>query len=689
MATMTSTSTTTQTRPPSNPTAPSYKNFLTPLLHRRFTHAALLVLGQCYIYAVLFSPSHKLLWKLLPLGLTGLRTFLLFIPALAVFIIRVMNMHIGERTTTSGLETVVQKVLDTRAWATVFWYVFSAWFYGEVYIWSRTKEANLGWIDYGRSYERPKVNENPVALRSVYILLAIAQAVLHLWRDYDMVAIEETEARESKQTAESQIPGPLTLLMLQAQPLAGRLVKLSFPGSIFSAVVYLFIVRHTVWNWLAYPVAKLMLGRELPGNDGPSAISGPMQLFWQAGTSITMLIALWEISNAIFSIYVAQLPLKRGQTLTAEIKDAGGRVISKSADPNGSLIRGLKAKKDIPRSFAFWELHLIVTWYETRRKSIFAEVDRVGGSSWSQISTHCLDEIIAISTRIQRSQEPTEYQNKMSAADLQRQQQQQLVASQQQKSHGLPKIAQQQVHNDRAILQQPAGKQDPTNTVGALARSLGQSPAQTNPMVQLSRQALTYSLERTHASQTLSPSGLQGNLQQYILQFLRSPAGEPLRRTFGSQVRAVVLGVPYSNGANILHASRALVGLATASLREDPFGLVAKSLPQILRTYTAVILSIRNFIATLRPHWSDVLFDERERDLWGGGGDAKGGSGLGLEGVREVMEGLCLGLEELVLGFGEFAGQLGISRAELRGAREAVAVGKRKEMTDQQEEGKR
>ncbi|KAK4575177.1 hypothetical protein LTR86_001029 [Recurvomyces mirabilis] len=680
MATMTST--TTQPRQSPSPPAPSYKNFLTPLLHRRFTHAALLVLGQCYIYAVLFSPSHKLLWKLLPLGLTGLRTFLLFIPALAVFIIRVMNMHIGERATTSGLETVVQRVLDTRAWATVFWYVFSAWFYGEV-----SEKANLGWIDYGRSYERPKVNENPVALRSLYILLAIAQAVLHLWRDYDMVAIEETEARESKQTAESQIPGPLTLLMLQAQTIAGRLVKLSLPGSIFSAVIYLFIVRHTVWNWLAYPVAKLMLGRELPGNDGPSAISGPMQLFWQAGTSITMLIALWEISNAIFSIYVAQLPLKRGQTLTAEIKDAGGRVISKSADPNGSLIRGFKAKKDIPRAFAFWELHLMVSRHETRRKSIFAEVDRVGGSSWSQISTHCLDEITAISTRIQRSQEPTEYQNKMSAAELQRQQQQQLVASQQQKSHGLPKIAQQQVYNDRAILQPSAGKQDTVSTVGALTRSLGQAPAQTNPMVQLSRQALTYGLERTQAKQVLSPEGLQGSIRQHALQFLHTPAGEPFRRTFGSQVRAVVLGVPYSNGVNVLHASRALVGLATASLREDPFGLVAKSLPLIIRTYTAVILSISNFIATVRPHWSDVLFDERERDLWGGGdGDRK--VRVELEGVRQVMQCLCSGLEELVLGFGEFAGQLGISRAELRGAREAVALGKRKEMTDQRE-GKR
>ena len=226
-------------QPTASPARP-YKDFLTPLLHRRFTHAAALALGLSYTYSVLLSPSSSLLWRLLPFGMTGLRTLLLCLPVLAVFIVRVMNMHIGRSTATSAAERVVQKLLDSRTAGTLFWYAFSAWFFGEVYIWTRTESANLGWIDYGMSYERPRVNENPVLLRCIWLCLAGGQAVLHLVRDEDRVGIEETEDRQLKvkaQGEESQAQRPILLLFAQAHVMVGRTVKLVGPGIIFSIPV--------------------------------------------------------------------------------------------------------------------------------------------------------------------------------------------------------------------------------------------------------------------------------------------------------------------------------------------------------------------------------------------------------------------------------------------------------------------
>ncbi|KAK5107915.1 hypothetical protein LTR62_000575 [Meristemomyces frigidus] len=642
--------------PPAIPTARPYKDFLTPLLHRRFTHAALLLLAQCYLYAIILSPSSSLLWRLLPIGLSGIRTLLIFMPALAVFIIRVMNMHIGRRTSTSPVETIVQRALDSRAWATAFWYIFSACFFGELYIWSRTKDADLGWIDYGRSYERPKVNENPVLLRSIYVMLAIAQTGLHLWRDYDRIEVEETEARESRQIEGAVVSGPMHLLVLQSQTILGRVLRLVMPGIVFCVPVYFLFVRQTMWNCLAYPIAKTMLGRHLPSNEGPTAISGAGKLLWQAVSSSAMLVVLWEFSNAVFGTYVAQLPLKRSETLTADIKDAAGRVISKSVDPNGSLIRGFKAKKDLPRSFALWELILIVTRYDARRQTIFAEVDRAGGSTWSQVSSYCLDEISAVSTRIRRSQEPLQA--------VQTSQPQQDQPQQQQQQYGLPKIAQQQVHNDGQVVQQRIGKVDAMQTVGNFAKIVGQQQhGQTSSVLHYGQLAIEYGLNKTNARQALSNNGIQSKLQEYGLQFLQTPVGEPLRRTFANQVEAVVLGVPYSNGINIIHASRALVQLAVRSFQEDRYGQVSPSIPNIIRTYTDVLSSITRFIASLPPHWTDVAFTDGQRDL---------DRNEGLREVKDVADVLREGLEEVVLAFGEYADNIGLSRVEMRLAREAI-----------------
>ena len=142
--------------------------------------------------------------------------------------------------------------------------------------------------------------------------------------------------------------------------------------------------------------------------------------------------------------------------------------------------------------------------------------------------------------------------------------------------------------------------------------------------------------------------------------FLRTPLGEPLRQTFSRRVKAVVLGRPYSHAPTIIHASRALATLCACSLKEDDYGQVAKSVARILRTYVETITAVEGFVRGYRPHWSDVFFLRREREV---------------REVGVVVGELRLGLEEVLLAFGEYAGSVGVSKKELREAREVLGGG--------------
>jgi len=49
----------------------------------------------------------------------------------------------------------------------------------------------------------------------------------------------------------------------------------------------------------------------------------------------TLLVLLWEFVNKAFDVYIAQEPLKNNKPITSDSKD-----------PNGTLLNGLKSKKE-------------------------------------------------------------------------------------------------------------------------------------------------------------------------------------------------------------------------------------------------------------------------------------------------------------------------------------------------------
>ena len=161
-----------------------YRDFLTPALHTRFVHAAVLLLGLCYVEAIWLGEWHcedfkaitekfaanmfyEVFWQWFPIGPAGVRTLLLFISCLAILVLRVAQIHgrhivfmlrkvdipeahvriAGPRTTTYPLETLYQQVTSIKAYQTVAWYAFSALMYCEVYIWSAPKNVNLHFVE--------------------------------------------------------------------------------------------------------------------------------------------------------------------------------------------------------------------------------------------------------------------------------------------------------------------------------------------------------------------------------------------------------------------------------------------------------------------------------------------------------------------------------------------------------------
>lgn len=271
-----------------------------------------------------------------------------------------------------------------------------------------------------------------------------------------------------------------------------------------------------------------------------------------------------------------------------------------------------------------------------------------------QISKFCLDEISAIQDRIRAAQlPPPPPQQQQSSQDLSLQQQQQQPL-------GLPKIADRGLQTGD-VWAKPSSNF--SNSVGNVAKSFGQSPNSHNPLVPRAKRAIEWSAERVLSKdeqQRLTTEGLSKEAGGMVQQLLRTPVGEPFRQTFARKVRSVVFGAPVGRENDIIHASRALSTLCSHSLKEDDYGQVAKSVALIIRTYMGAIIAIQNFTATTRPEWTDVSFTERDRHV---------------RDVREVVAVLKEGLEEVVLAFGEYASAVGLSKVELREARELVGRG--------------
>lgn len=330
-----------------------YRDFLTPALHKRFTNAALLTLGVCYLEAVWFgqfdresslrstSPNTNkdtVFWQWFPFGPAGFRTSLLFVSALCIFILRIAQLHIGPRTTTSPSNTFLQYVLNWpfQIVNTLLWYSISAWIFGETYIWSASSSAKLSMVEVGKSYERPRLNERPMYLRAVFVSIGALQAFWHLYHDYDRVVFPQGQSAVEDVLQTQDITSMVKKIRDQLRK-SMPLVPLRAGASvIIGSITYGLFFRQTIWSW-TFAFAKTW--HSLAKNSRLSTLPPQLpDLVGRGFVESTLMLLLWDFANLAFDYYVAKPPTKKGIPLT-----------DSSTDPNHSLIAGLRAKKEVTR----------------------------------------------------------------------------------------------------------------------------------------------------------------------------------------------------------------------------------------------------------------------------------------------------------------------------------------------------
>lgn len=181
------------------------------------------------------------------------------------------------------------------------------------------------------------MNERPIYLRSLYLGLALLQTALHLGFDYDAIVVRVSNPPDATSSNE-HFPAPanpVEQMKSRALKLLAEIGLISLGSVILGPILYSLTVRKTAWR-TSLACARF-LGWDIPGSAELSYIPPyHITLIFRSLISGFFLLLLWQGSNLTFNAYVAQEPLKRDQPLTQE-----------SNDPNGSLINGLKSKKQV------------------------------------------------------------------------------------------------------------------------------------------------------------------------------------------------------------------------------------------------------------------------------------------------------------------------------------------------------
>lgn len=495
------------------------------------------------------------------------------------------------------------------------WYAFSAWWFNEIYIWSADLEADIWWImkeDRVKLFGKKRLNEKTVYLLSFYVTLAVLQGALHLYNDYDQIRLPSATSKTATKTP-TEGPKTPTARIRDGLPVAIlRSLGISFVMAFVNPFIYARVTRY--WFW--YPSVNFV---GLAYNLSPDSRYGPpatspfhiSHLVRTAGSG-ALLLLLWEVSNLSFSAYLVQEPVKKGLPLSSESKD-----------PNGTLLQGLNAKKEIPKSFAFWELNEISERFADRRKIIFNDIDREGGPAWTQILQVSLAVMQNVQKRIQEFENPTP----MPTADAS---QPPLVIQ------TLPTLTE-GPKSDNIFLNSPAPASRPERLearLGPIAKSYGQSAPWT-PSAKAKAAAVTQSLIEWAPDHIFSPkrpsrkalppatSAKSSSLatssnESMFTKFIKSPLSSPIRQTIPRRISNVVLGEPYSNLLSITHAANSLTRLAIASLEEDNLGKVSLDILLIVKTFTETIAILETFVAKMQGtkdgngeskiarHWTDV-----------------------------------------------------------------------------------
>lgn len=311
----------------------------------------------------------------------------------------------------------------------------------------------------------------------------------------------------------------------------------------------------------------------------------------------------------------------------------------------------VKSLANILQAFAFWELVYISQRFEGRRKAIFEDIDRKGGSTWSQLLVICLEVVNDITLRINEYENPT-----VKPAGE--------IKPIPENIPGLPRLSQpikDGLKGPGDIFTKPRKATSTgagvAEVVGNFAKSHGQSPSNSlSPRSKKLIEKAESAILTKEQKDAVAAGGVSALFKEWALWVIRSPLGFPFRQEYRRRIEAVVLGSPYGDVGIIVDAVDSLTRLAVCSLKEDKFGNVQRDVKTIIQTFTATILRIEGFKKSIGFHWTDI---ERKQQS---------------EAVDTILIALKGGLKDLVDEFGGFSQDLKLSQSELRTAKDAYAT---------------
>jgi hypothetical protein len=279
--------------------------------------------------------------------------------------------------------------------------------------------------------------------------------------------------------------------------------------------------------------------------------------------------------------------------------------------------------------------------FQGRRKTIFEDIDRAGGSSWSQILGVCLGVISDVNVRV------TNYNNPPPVATS---------SANTIEEPGLPRLTkglrEDNIYN--AGTERKTAKAKLLDAVNTAAKGVTPSSPLENGRKLLDQ--AKHAVLSPGQDEKLSPEGIWTVLRVYALQVLQSPIGVPFRQEFRRRAAVIVLGRPYGDVGIVVDAIDTLARLSVSSLKEDPYGNVQRDVAAIIRTFTSMVINLETFKAKLGFHWTDI---EEKREC---------------PEIDAILASLRSGLQELVAGFGDYASDLRLSHKDLRLAKEAATT---------------
>lgn len=543
-----------------------YRRFLTSALHTRFVHAAACASLWHLLLSALasdwYSSATAFFYAIFPIGPAGIKALIFTISSLFIFILQIATFRIGSRCTASNWATIRCCLLSYGTYATFFWYLASAWWFCEAFVFTSPPSAELGWIINGGYGAADKLNERPIYLRFFFLFIAILQSTMHLYFDFSSAPIQEMKRTSGAIT--NNMANLVDFIKKESKRMSTLAVGCSALASLVGPFVYNGLLRSSVWQ-LHVSIARLFanLARSETNPPGMFYVGGIMMklFFWGTILSFT-----WQLNLAIFKHFIVQRPLKNLAPLSASSKD-----------PNGTLLHGLKAKNDMVKTFAFWELDVIATTDLPRRKAIFTDIERPTGRMFSSMLAAGLDVIKSIDSRIAGPPpaQPTTNPQGGPAQDPD--------------VHHLPKILPAAKSTQATIYGRPPAAATFTERFADMAaqeiKQIGSSPNAWQPRTDnIKRLAIEYS------------SPLKDNLQTQLDTAQQSPLGRYLLESPVRVVKSTILGSPTANPSQILFAINSTTRLLIASLEEDSYGKAVQGVASAVHQLTNTIYAIESFV---------------------------------------------------------------------------------------------